>query len=406
MPLGTNRIEESGLPPIHEVANPQDIGVGTPEIRRGDALRSLVTSLSGFQKEALVASRRSGKTWRMVSDEGKYLNGHDAAPPPLSFLTVGMVASYMNEITALARRQGVAIRHLRLTLDNYYTMTGSMQQRTMIGGAEPVELQVEIDCDLAGGALTEFLMNAVHASPLNGLMRGEHASLFTLSKNGVELPPRKVARLGAPMLPDPGDAGSRAVAVRETEVLLTHIGITEKKPVKAGTESAASSLTDHQNRRLNIAATAVLRDDGMKEIRQQLYSPHGKEWLFLSEEAEVDGGKGRAPDAASYISAGIGFCFMTQFGRLVPMLGLDLPRYQIIQDTHFSLGGASGGTGKAGEADPVETHVYLTTNESDEVAQEMLDLSEQTCFLHAFCRTDLKTRLKTVSIPASSTTAA
>ena len=112
----------------------------------------------------------------------------------------------------------------------------------------------------------------------------------------------------------------------------------------------------------------------------------------------MDGGKGRAPDAASYISAGIGFCFMTQFGRLVPMLKLDLPKYQIIQDTHFSFGGASGNTGKAGEADPVETHVFLTTAESDDVAREMLDLSEKTCFLHAFCRTDLKTKIKIVRV--------
>ena len=403
MPLGSNRIAESGLPLIHEIANYDSLEIDTPDIRRGDALRTLVTSLSGFQKEALVASRRSAKTWRMVSDEGKYLNGYDAAPPPLSFLTVGMIASYLNEITALAKRDGVTIRHLKLTLDNYYTMTGSMQKRTMVGGAEPVELQVEIDCDLSGGALTQFLMNAVHASPLNGLMRGEHDSLFTLSKNGVELAPKKVAKLEAPLLPDPGDAGSRGKMKEGRENLLTHIGLTEKKPVKAGTEKAASSLTDHQDRRLNIAATAVLREDGMKEIRQQLYSPHGKEWLFLSEEVEVDGGKGRAPDAASYISAGIGFCFMTQFGRLVPMLKLDLPHYQIIQDTHFSLGGASGGTGKPGEADPVETHVFLTTGESDEVAQEMLDLSEQTCFLHAFCRTDLKTKLKSVKTPASTT---
>ena len=51
-------------------------------------------------------------------------------------------------------------------------------------------------------------------------------------------------------------------------------------------------------------------------------------------------------------------------------------------------------TGKAGTADPLETHVYLETGESDDVAREMLDISEQTCFLHAFCKTDLKTKLK------------
>jgi hypothetical protein len=42
----------------------------------------------------------------------------------------------------------------------------------------------------------------------------------------------------------------------------------------------------------------------------------------------------------------------------------------------------------------VETHVHLTTTESDDVARDMLDVSERTCFLHAFCRTDLKTKLK------------
>ncbi|MYF46818.1 MAG: OsmC family peroxiredoxin, partial [Rhodobacteraceae bacterium] len=92
------------------------------------------------------------------------------------------------------------------------------------------------------------------------------------------------------------------------------------------------------------------------------------------------------------------FCFMTQFGRFVSMLNLDLPDYRIVQDTHFSLGGATGGTGKVGEAGPIETHVYLETSEPDQTAQEMLDIAERTCFLHAFCQTNLKTRLKIVRL--------
>ena len=122
----------------------------------------------------------------------------------------------------------------------------------------------------------------------------------------------------------------------------------------------------------------------------------GSAETFLSVEAPQNGGQGRAPDANTLMSAGIGFCFMTQFGRFVSMLKLDLQDYRIVQDTHFSLGGASGATGKEGEAAPVETHVYLTTTESDDIAREMLDISEQTCFLHAFCRTDLKPKVKNV----------
>lgn len=113
------------------------------------------------------------------------------------------------------------------------------------------------------------------------------------------------------------------------------------------------------------------------------------------------GGRGRAPDAASYISAGIGFCFMTQLGRYAKILKKDLQEYRIIQDTHFSLGGASGGTGKPGEAAPIETHVYLKDGEDDEFARAVLDMGEQTCFLHAFCRTELKAKVRvTESVPA------
>ncbi|MBX2804776.1 MAG: OsmC family protein [Hyphomicrobiales bacterium] len=396
MSLEPNILGESDTPLFFELANADDVGIAPPENRLGDSLRTWVRSLSVFQKEALVASSRTGRVWRLASDEGPYLDGHDAAPCPLAFLSVGMIASYMNEITALAKLQGVEIRKLKLTQDNYYTMTGSMPKRTMVGGALPVELQVEIDCDLEDADLNQFLMNAVHASPLNGLMRGKLDSLFTLSKNGHELQPDKAKQMAGPVYPDPGNHFALAQPTQNQafDPICWPKGVTPKKAVEGGTAAAGSSLTAEQNRRLNIGATCTLREDGMKEILQLQYSPHGTSFNFLSEEASENGGLGRAPDANSYISAGIGFCFMTQFGRFVKMLKLDLSDYRIVQDSFFSLGGASGGAGVAGAADPLETHVYLETSESDDIAREMLDISEQTCFLHAFCRTDLKTKLK------------
>lgn len=390
--LGEDIIGTSGVAPFFQVSNGDAVTIDAPENRKGDALRTWVRSLSGFQKEALVRSAQTGVTWRLVSDEGPYLNGHDAAPCPLAFLSSGMVASFMNEILALAKIQGIEIRKLKLIQDNYYTMKGSMPKRTMVGGAENIDLQVEIDCDLDDAQLNEFLINATYASPLNGLMRGQLESLFKLGKNGAELPTAKVAELTGALFPDPGNHFAVAQAMPSDLTLMEPIGPTPKKDVVLGTSSGGSSLSDEQDRRLNIGAVAVLREDGLKDIQQMQYSPYGTSFRFLSSE------DGRAPDANTLISAGIAFCFMTQFGRFVSMLNLDLPDYRIVQDTHFSLGGASGGTGKAGEADPIETHVYLQTTEADEVAQEMLDISEQTCFLHAFCRTDLKTKLKVVRV--------
>ena len=386
--IGENIISASNQPPFFQVSNAEKVTIDAPENRKGDALRTWVRSLSGFQKEAIVRSALTGRTWRLVSDEGPYLNGHDAAPCPLAFLSCGMAASFMNEILALADQQGIEIRKLKLIQDNFYTMKGSMPKRTMVGGAENIELQVEIDCDLDDAALNEFLVNATYASPLNGLMRGQLESLFKLGKNGTELPTDKAAELDGPLFPDPGNHFALANGHESSLELMTPVGPTPKKEVAMGTSTASGSLAEEQNRRLNIGAVAILREDGIKEIQQMQYSPYGTSFRLLSSE------DGRAPDANTLISAGIGFCFMTQFGRFVSMLKLDLPDYRIVQDTHFSLGGASGGTGKAGEADPIETHVYLETSETDEIAQEMLDISEKTCFLHAFCRTDLKTKLK------------
>ena len=203
--LGDNIIGKSSLEPFFLVSNADEVSIDAPNNRKGDALRTWVRSLSGFQKEALVRSAKTGNTWRLVSDEGPYLNGHDAAPCPLAFLSTGMVASYLNEIIALADQRNVNLRNLRLIQNNYYTMRGSMPKRTMVGGAEPIELEVEVNTDLDDDSLNNLLMDAVHASPLNGLMRGKLESLFKLSKNGLQLPLAKAAELQGSLFQDPGD---------------------------------------------------------------------------------------------------------------------------------------------------------------------------------------------------------
>ena len=68
--LGENIIGTSGQPPFFKLANENAVGIEAPENRKGDALRTWVRSLSGFQKEALVRSAKTGETWRLVSDEG------------------------------------------------------------------------------------------------------------------------------------------------------------------------------------------------------------------------------------------------------------------------------------------------------------------------------------------------
>ena len=105
-----NPLRDCGKPLFFKVARTAAPGFEPPVNRRGQAVRAAVRALSGMQKEALVTSSLTGATWRLACDEGAYLNGSDEAPCPLSFLTTGMVASYMEEVRALAQRRGIELR--------------------------------------------------------------------------------------------------------------------------------------------------------------------------------------------------------------------------------------------------------------------------------------------------------
>lgn len=360
-----------------------------PVDRKGLAVRFAARSLSVMQKEGLVASSAGGKVWRLVSDEGAYLDGFDEAPCPLSFLTTGMVSSYMTELLALAKQRGIAIRAVTLVQDNYYTMKGSALKGTMTGGAKDIDLEAQIDSDADAEVLRALVYDAVAASPLNGLMRGEKESLFTLSLNGAAVEPDKAKPVVGEV---PGDPSSQIIGAQPatSEAFIRRAGTSPL--TEEATSSQSSSLAEEQDRVLHIRGICTLREDGVKQVEQQLFNPHGSIFHYLCDE------DGRAPDAASYIAAGIGFCFMTQLGRYAKIAKKDLGAYNIVQDIHFSRGGASGGTGQAGSADPVETHVFLESAEDEVFARAALDMGEQTCFLHAFCRTDLKAKVRITRI--------
>jgi uncharacterized OsmC-like protein len=308
-----------------------------------------------------------------------------------------MVSSYVNEIQALAKIENIEIKNLKIVLDNYYSMEGSLPRGTMIAGALPSDLDIQIEADAEDSKLKRLVYDAIYVSPINGLMRKSIDSLFSLSKNGKPVKAGRVSALDGPMSPDPEDP-FQSVKVSDDRTVVDPL--IEKLP-QGETESefaggVGSGLSPEQHRKVQVRGICALREDGVKQIDQYLYSLSGSQFRFLSDEAPQHGGQGRAPDAVSYISAGIGFCFMTQLGRYAAILRKNIDDCRVVQDTHLPVGGATGGTETVGEADPVETHLYLKTSEDDDFARNILDMGEQTCFLHAFCRTVLKPNIKRI----------
>jgi hypothetical protein len=371
------------------VANAAEIGLIPPEDRLGVGVRTWARSLAGMQKEAFVVNGATGRAWRLISDEGPYLAGHDRAPCPLCTFITGMVSSYMNEITRLAKARGLQIHDIELTLGNHYGMEGSALQGTMLGGAMPPELVVDIVADASQGDLDELVGEAVVTSPVNGLLSGESHSLFTLSCNGDQVQVGEVGALDEAAHADPAGVFDK-VEISDMPVaddLMVKVKSADQ--VEGAPGGVNSSLQESQSRTLHVQARCRLRDDGVKTVHENLFQPIGSEFRFLSDEPPESGGLGLAPDAATYLAAGIGFCFMTQFGRYASITKRRLAGYRIVQDTHFS----TGGPGSRGDADPVETHVYLDTLEGEEFARKTLDMGERTCFLHATCRTALEPKV-------------
>ena len=399
MPQAEDILGSDPRPAFFPVANPGEIGLSAPGDRMGVPVRTWVRALAGMQKEAVVLNGATGRAWRLVSDEGPYLDGHDRAPCPLCTFITGMVSSYMNEIQALSADRDMEIDDIRVTLDTFYSMEGSALKGTMTGGAGPPRLVVEVATDADEDAIANLVQEAVDSSPATGLLRGVLRSKFNLSHNDEEITVAEVAGLDAPLQPDPKDRFDQ-VEIADVEVeddLMVRLKPADQ--VEGAPGGAGSSLQESQSRRLHLRAVCTVRDDGVKEIVENLFSPIGSEFRFLADEAPEFGGEGRAPDAATYLSAGLGFCFMTQFGRYARITKKQLDEYRIVQDTHFTPGVSGGGRG-AGRADPVETHVFLVTPEGEEFSRKTLDMGEQTCFLHATCRTDLGLDLDVAAMEA------
>jgi hypothetical protein len=118
-----------------------------PNTPERTAVRVYARALAGMQKEALVCYGPTGTVWRMVSDEGPYLNGTDLAPFPLAFFTTGMALSFVEELEKHAKTRGVELTSVSLLQDNYYSMQGSALRGDMIGGALPAKLVVELEAD-------------------------------------------------------------------------------------------------------------------------------------------------------------------------------------------------------------------------------------------------------------------
>jgi uncharacterized OsmC-like protein len=380
-------IESSGYPLVYKAGMKAAVPPGLDVQADNIAVRAEVCALTGMQKEALVYYGPTGTVWRMVSDEGPYLNGTDLAPFPLAFYTTGMALSFTEEVLKQAKAAGIALKQVQLTQDNFYTMAGSALQGDMIGGALPVKMTVEMEADASPETICRIVELAEQSSPAQVYMRETLANTFALAHNGAATPVTNVAPSPAELRQEPTPHLQAARPLSDDTYLSDIICKEKAAEALSGVEGGAgSSLQATQKRTLHVRGICTVRPDGLKEVLVQLFKPLGSTFRFFGDDSQQE----RAPAGLAYLAAGIGFCFMTQIGRYAHIVKQDLRGYSIVQDTIYKIGPDSAA------AYPVDTHTFLETGEDDDAAQRTLYMSERTCFLHAAMRGSNKTQISVV----------
>jgi organic hydroperoxide reductase OsmC/OhrA len=391
-------IENDPHPLVFKHDSARSLDFGTMTAGRRLQLRTATRAIEGMQKEALVNYGPTGTTWRMFCDEGPWLNGTDLAPFPLGFFNAGLVASYMSEFLTHAKMAGIEVHELAVQVDNLYGMEGSLLKGTMVGSAHPVETTFRARTSAGNSQVLQLAHLAVVSSPADALLRNAVDSVFTLNHNGAQLPVTRVASSSRPQEGDPAglftQAAPRSMADFSDDILLRLDDVDTLGGEKLGTErSSAVGFSDEQKRQVHVRGVGTLRPDGLKELQIACFQPIGSVFRMLSDDSALLGGQERAPCGLAYLSAGIAFCFMTQLGRYAHVAKHAMQSYQIVQDTSFSEPAALNEKGETVNGAAVDTDVFIANKEDEEKTQTLLNMGEQTCYLHAACRSGIKTRI-------------
>jgi len=341
-------------------------------VPEGAGLRRVaVHALAGMQKEAIV-SGGAGGAWRLLCDEGPYLNGTDLAPFPLGFFAAGQIISLGSSVLEAARARGVELRSLTLRQADRYTMQGSFLRGDAVGGALPPELSVALESSASPADVTAVLRAAVAYCPALLLLREAMTGVFILSHNGRRIPLAPDSVLPAD---DPADELKSISPAPEQARLDLITKQTAAAAVPGVPGGVGSSLQAVQNRALLIQGEARPLDEHHLQVDIGLAQPIGSSFRFLGPARD---GAGIAPDSLDYLAAGIAFCFMTQLGRYAHIKKFPLRAYRLLQVNRLA------------PQPSISTHVFLESNTDDAAAVDLVRTGERTCFLHAALRSNLE----------------
>jgi hypothetical protein len=232
-----------------------------------------------------------------------------------------------------------------------------------------------------------LLDEALLASPVHAAFATPLANTFALYVNGRRVPVARVAASTRAVEIDPYKA--HAGAPRPLAGAADLQPIVERLPMDPA-EGPPKVIPPEGRIPIPIGGYgAPIAPDGVYAATALPAGPGSRFRIRCDERADAEG----APAALAHAAAGIAFCYMTQLTRYIEHRRHKVRAVRMVQTLPFTLAGdAAAGTLRGG-VEPVDTHVFLHAEEPDAVMQNLLEVAENTCYLHAALRSALPGRV-------------
>jgi uncharacterized OsmC-like protein len=350
-----------------------------------DVFKVEARQLAGHQKEAVVAEGANGSRWRLTSDEGKHLKGTDLAPFPLGYFNAGLQADLANRILWLAKVRSIRLAALELALQNAYYMTGAFFRGDGKGYAEPARVKVVVASSSPKEAIASLVHAAIAASPAWAAMRVAVENTFALYVNGRRREVRTMRASAAPDAADPLKTYSAApiplAGAGDLPDLVRRTGRTRPGAIAAAPAGTTTRIT----RRIN-GTCRLLDPIGVTETDCVLDMSGMSHFALKSDERGATAGAAspdQAPSGLSLLSAGLAVCVRTQLSRYSEHMRFRIRQVRLVQFNPYTLQGSASDGSARGSIEPVDTHLFLHGDESDETHERLMRIAATTCYLHA-----------------------
>ena len=170
--------------------------------------------------------------------------------------------------------------------------------------------------------------------------------------------------------------------------------IVRKLAERAEPSERNASLQPVQNREVVLHVEAESLDNMRKRAAVRVDQPSGSTFEIICDEGPYLGGDDSAPPPLAYYSASLAFCLLTQLSRYAAIQKLNIDGMRLSQETRFSMEGSVAKGTLSGHGIEVVTHVEINSDESPEDIQRMIEVGEQSCFVHQSVIQRVPTRIE------------